>query len=74
MHILEFGYFLSIGLSIMVIVYEDVWKEVYLAGTEWNQFADVDKYDWDFEHLDDALNDGALAKGSVYLFGSTERT
>jgi len=50
-----------------------VWKEVFLVGTEWDQFGDVDKYDWDFDHLDDAINDGELKEGKLYLFGSTER-
>mmetsp|Transcript_7227 Transcript_7227/g.22023 ORF Transcript_7227/g.22023 Transcript_7227/m.22023 type:complete len:294 (-) Transcript_7227:79-960(-) len=55
-----------------MVVYSEVWKEVFLVGTEWDQFGDVDKYDWDFDHLDDAINDGELKEGKLYLFGSTE--
>lgn len=52
--------------------YEDIWTEVYLAGTEWAQINEVHKEDWDFEHLDDALTDGELAGKQVHLFGATE--
>lgn len=53
-------------------MYEEVWKEVYLAGTEWDQMKDVYAIDWDFDHLDDALNEGDLANKKVHLFGCTE--
>lgn len=54
-------------------IFEDVWREVFLAGTEWDQLADVGKIDWDFEHLDDALNEeGELEGKPVHLFGATE--
>lgn len=53
-------------------IYDDVWKQVYLAGTEWDQLQLVYNVDWEFEHLDDALTDGDLAGKTVYLFGSTE--
>lgn len=53
--------------------YEDVWLDVYLSGTEWEQLATVHDHEWDFEHLDDALTDGPLSKGGlVHLFGCTE--
>ncbi|KAJ8902182.1 hypothetical protein NDN08_006590 [Rhodosorus marinus] len=50
----------------------DAWKEVYLAGTEWDQFSDVDRYPWDFGHLDDAINEGNLKDGKLFVFGTTE--
>eukprot|EP00871_Galdieria_phlegrea_P006038 jgi/Galph1/921/GphlegSOOS_G5598.1 len=50
----------------------DIWKEVFLAGTDWNQFEEVEKIDWDFEHLEEALEAGDLSSGKVYLFGCTE--
>lgn len=53
--------------------YEEIWQQIYLAGTEWAQLDDVAKIDWDFDHLDDAINeDGMLFKKNVYLFGATE--
>lgn len=53
-------------------VYEDVWKEVYLAGTEWDQMKLVYSIDWEFDHLDEALTDGDLKGKKVHLFGATE--
>lgn len=53
-------------------VYDDVWRSVYLAGTEWEQLQMVYAIDWDFEHLDDALTEGNLEGKKVYLFGATE--
>lgn len=53
-------------------IYDEIWKEVYLAGTEWEQMKMVYDVDWDFDHLDDALMGGNLEDRSVYLFGSTE--
>ncbi|EME32388.1 hypothetical protein Gasu2_05480 [Galdieria sulphuraria] len=50
----------------------NVWKEVFLAGTDWDQFGEVAKIDWDFGHLDEALEEGDLSSGKVYLFGCTE--
>jgi hypothetical protein len=53
--------------------YEDVWLDVYLAGTEWDQLASVHDHEWDFSHLDAALTDGKLSSGGVvHLFGCTE--
>ncbi|KAA8499308.1 hypothetical protein FVE85_6893 [Porphyridium purpureum] len=60
-------------------VYEDVWKEVYLAGTEWDQLADVNKVAWEFDHLDEAVSAGgdvealrSSMNAHIYLFGSSE--
>lgn len=53
-------------------VYEEIWKEVYLAGTEWDQLQLVYKVDWEFDHLDEALNEGDLVDKKVLLFGATE--
>lgn len=53
-------------------VYDDIWRSVYLAGTEWEQLQMVYGIDWDFEHLDDALTEGDLEGKNVYLFGATE--
>lgn len=53
-------------------VYEDIWKEVFFAGTEWDQISEMEGFEWDFEHLDDALTDGELSNRMVHLFGCTE--
>ncbi|PXF46867.1 hypothetical protein BWQ96_03396 [Gracilariopsis chorda] len=53
-------------------VYTEVWKEVYLAGTEWDQINGVYKEQWDFDHLDESLTDGDLSGKKVHLFGATE--
>lgn len=58
--------------TIISPIYEEVWREVYLAGTEWAQLQMVYAIDWDFDHLDEALNDGDLAGKMVHLFGATE--
>lgn len=57
--------------------YDDIWADVYLSGTEWEQLAGVGRHAWDFAHLDDALYDGALSAAAapgtlVHLFGCTE--
>eukprot|EP00741_Cyanophora_paradoxa_P003423 tig00000704_g3326.t1 len=60
---------------------EEVWRNVFLVGTEWDQLDDVyAKYKWNFDHLDEALEEGELSANdsqrgneSVYLFGTTEQ-
>ncbi len=56
----------------------DVWKQIYLVGTEWHNYDSVFDVDWDFSHLQEGLEeDGELynvgTKHPVYLFGVTER-
>lgn len=56
-----------------------LWKEIYLVGTEWENYDSVFDVDWDFNHLKEALEEGgylyaAGEKHPVYLFGVTERT
>ena len=54
-------------------VYEEIWTDVFFAGTEWSQLKEVEEFDWDFDHLDDALNEGGDLEGKqVHLFGVTE--
>jgi len=53
------------------------WKEIYLVGTEWENYDQVFEINWDFSHLEEALAEGGLLrefgkKHPVYLFGSTE--
>lgn len=53
-------------------LYDEVWKSVYLAGTEWDQLKDVYSIDWQFDHLDDILTEGEHNDKKVHLFGTTE--
>lgn len=53
-------------------IYEEVWREVYLAGTEWEQLRMVNTIDWEFDHLDDSLTEEKYGDKKVYLFGATE--
>jgi hypothetical protein len=60
----------------------EMWKQVFLCGTELEQMNEVYAIRWDFSHLDNQLQEGALspaqsdpgagAKKKVFLFGSTE--
>mmetsp|Transcript_19228 Transcript_19228/g.43276 ORF Transcript_19228/g.43276 Transcript_19228/m.43276 type:complete len:342 (+) Transcript_19228:178-1203(+) len=56
-----------------------LWKNVFLCGTELEQLEQVYGVQWDFTHLDEALSTGELSLESascpdekVYLFGCTE--
>eukprot|EP01089_Gocevia_fonbrunei_P006765 TRINITY_DN1771_c0_g2_i2.p1 TRINITY_DN1771_c0_g2~~TRINITY_DN1771_c0_g2_i2.p1 ORF type:complete len:366 (-),score=81.03 TRINITY_DN1771_c0_g2_i2:73-1170(-) len=57
--------------------YWDVWTQIYLVGTEWENYDSVFDIQWDFSHLREALEEGGELyelgkKHPVYLFGSTE--
>ncbi|KAL8168301.1 hypothetical protein V2J09_009800 [Rumex salicifolius] len=52
---------------------EDLWKEVFPVGTEWDQLDSVYQYNWKFTNLEDAFEEGGELHGKrVYLFGCTE--
>ncbi|XP_020964905.1 uncharacterized protein LOC107613721 isoform X1 [Arachis ipaensis] len=52
---------------------EDLWREVFLVGTEWDQLDSVYQYKWSFSNLEDAFEEGGVLHGKrVYLFGCTE--
>lgn len=52
---------------------EDIWKEAFPVGTEWDQYDKVYEIDWDFSNLEEALEEGGILHGKkVYLFGCTE--
>ncbi|KAK9991148.1 hypothetical protein SO802_026133 [Lithocarpus litseifolius] len=52
---------------------EDLWKEVFPVGTEWDQLDAVYQFNWNFSNLEDAFEeDGKLYGKKVYLFGCTE--
>lgn len=52
---------------------EDLWKEVFPVGTEWDQLDSVYQFKWNFSNLEDAFEEGGVLYGKkVYLFGCTE--
>ncbi|XP_057724394.1 protein HEAT INTOLERANT 4-like [Arachis stenosperma] len=52
---------------------EDLWREVFLVGTEWDQLDSVYQYKWNFSNLENAFEEGGVLHGKrVYLFGCTE--
>ncbi|XP_058187774.1 protein HEAT INTOLERANT 4-like [Rhododendron vialii] len=52
---------------------EDLWKQVFPVGTEWDQLDQVYQYKWNFSNLENAFEEGGELYGQkVYLFGSTE--
>ncbi|XP_050292414.1 protein HEAT INTOLERANT 4-like [Quercus robur] len=52
---------------------EDLWKEVFPVGTEWDQLDAVYQFNWNFSNLEEAFEeDGKLYGKKVYLFGCTE--
>ncbi|KAK4585332.1 hypothetical protein RGQ29_022840 [Quercus rubra] len=52
---------------------EDLWKEVFPVGTEWDQLDAVYQFNWNFSNLEDAFEEGGKLYGEkVYLFGCTE--
>ncbi|KAG5534174.1 hypothetical protein RHGRI_022344 [Rhododendron griersonianum] len=52
---------------------EDLWKQVFPVGTEWDQLDQVYQYNWNFSNLENAFEEGGELYGQkVYLFGCTE--
>ncbi|KAF8082253.1 hypothetical protein N665_0841s0020 [Sinapis alba] len=53
---------------------EGLWKAAFPVGTEWDQLDALYEFDWDFKHLEEALEeeDGLLFGKKVFLFGCTE--
>eukprot|EP00249_Psilotum_nudum_P006585 c19906_g1_i1 orf=232-1224(+) len=52
---------------------EDLWKEAFPVGTEWDQYERVYEINWDFSNLERAFDEGGKLYGErVYLFGCTE--
>ncbi|TKY60345.1 hypothetical protein E2542_SST17443 [Spatholobus suberectus] len=52
---------------------EDLWKETFPVGTEWDQLDSVYQFKWDFSNLENAFEEGGVLYGKkVYLFGCTE--
>lgn len=52
---------------------EDLWKQVFPVGTEWDQLDLLSEYKWNFSNLEDAFEEGGVLHGKkVYLFSCTE--
>ncbi|XP_028755060.1 protein HEAT INTOLERANT 4-like [Neltuma alba] len=52
---------------------EDLWKETFPVGTEWDQLDSVYQFKWNFSNLENAFDEGGALHGKkVYLFGCTE--
>ncbi|CAH1421720.1 unnamed protein product [Lactuca virosa] len=52
---------------------EDLWKQVFPVGTEWELLDLLSKYKWNFSNLEDAFEEGGVLHGKkVYLFSCTE--
>ncbi|KAG7535507.1 hypothetical protein ISN45_Aa08g029360 [Arabidopsis thaliana x Arabidopsis arenosa] len=52
---------------------EDLWKDTFPVGTEWDQQDAVYDFNWDFKNLEEALEEGGKLYGKkVYVFGCTE--
>ncbi|CAL5026739.1 unnamed protein product [Urochloa decumbens] len=52
---------------------EDLWLSAFPVGTEWENIDKIKEFNWNFENLERALEEGGELYGKkVYLFGSTE--
>ncbi|KAL1207901.1 Protein HEAT INTOLERANT 4 [Cardamine amara subsp. amara] len=52
---------------------EDLWKSAFPVGTEWDQLDALYEFNWDFQNLEEALEEGGKLYGKkVFVFGCTE--
>ena len=52
---------------------EDLWRQVFSVGTEWEAMDEIYGSNWDFSNLENAFEEGGELLGqNVYLFGCTE--
>ena len=55
-------------------VYWKEWKDVFLVGTEWDNYDALYDIEWDFDHLNEDITEGFLheSPNTKYVFGTTE--
>ena len=55
-------------------VYWKHWKQIFLVGTEWENYDAIYDIPWDFDHLNEHLVEGYLhdSPNPKYIFGTTE--
>ncbi|VVA96383.1 unnamed protein product [Arabis nemorensis] len=52
---------------------QDLWKAALPIGTEWKRLDALYEHNWDFKHLEEALEEGGILYGKkVYVFVNTE--
>ncbi|CAH8337084.1 unnamed protein product [Eruca vesicaria subsp. sativa] len=52
---------------------EDLWKAAFPVGTEWEVLDKLYDFNWDFKHLEEALEEGGMLYGKkVFVFVNTE--
>ncbi|KAK9272711.1 hypothetical protein L1049_003088 [Liquidambar formosana] len=52
---------------------EDLWRQTFPVGTEWDQLDTLYQYKWNFSNLENAFEEGGKLYGQkAYLFGCTE--
>ncbi|CAH2069738.1 unnamed protein product [Thlaspi arvense] len=52
---------------------QDLWKAAFPVGTEFANLDRVYEFNWDFKHLEEALEEGGMLYGKkVYIFGIAE--
>ncbi|KAL0729061.1 hypothetical protein Bca4012_025154 [Brassica carinata] len=52
---------------------EDLWKAAFPVGTEWEVLDQLYDFNWDFKHLEEALEEGGMLYGKkVFVFVNTE--
>ncbi|AQK44451.1 ATP/GTP binding protein-like [Zea mays] len=53
--------------------FEDLWLSAFPVGTEWENIDKIKEFNWSFENVEEALEEGGELHGkTLYMFGSTE--
>nr|CAB3497525.1 unnamed protein product [Digitaria exilis] len=60
-------------VSCSCYVQEDLWLSAFPVGTEWENIDKIKEFNWNFQNLEKALEQGGVLYGkTVYVFASTE--
>ncbi|AQK44450.1 ATP/GTP binding protein-like [Zea mays] len=58
---------------LLLCVQEDLWLSAFPVGTEWENIDKIKEFNWSFENVEEALEEGGELHGkTLYMFGSTE--